>query len=452
MVGVRDLFRVGIGPSSSHTVGPMKAAAAFAGSIAGREVARVRCDLLGSLAWTGAGHASDRAVMLGLAGLSPESICPDEVGGLIAGVQATGKLTVNGRPLPFDPASDIAFDREAPTPVHPNTLVLSAFDAGGERIEVQRWCSIGGGFIAREHLVGVEVATERSALPYPFATAAELLATCARTGMDMADVMRANEAAAHPGDDLDVYLDRIALVMLASIDRGIATRGVLPGRLGVARRAPDLAQRLADGARRNLRSPHAVLDHVSVFAIAVNEENAAGGRVVTAPTNGAAGVVPAVLRYYRDFWPEADGDGERKFLLTAAAIGSLIKRNASISGAEVGCQGEVGTASSMAAAGLTAALEGTPRQVENAAEIAMEHHLGMTCDPIAGLVQVPCIERNAFGAVKAINAASLALAGNGDHLVHFDQVIETMFRTGKDMHAKYKETSQGGLAVNFPEC
>ena len=452
MVGVRDLFRVGIGPSSSHTVGPMKAAAAFAEAIAGRGAARVRCDLLGSLAWTGAGHASDRAVLLGLAGLRPETMVPDEVDGLIAAVHATGRLMIGGRSLRFDPATDIIFDREAPTPVHPNTLVLRAFDAAGGLMEVQRWCSIGGGFITREHLVGVDVAAERSATPFPFATAGELLAICARTGMDMAAVMRANEAAEQPSGDLDAYLDRIAAVMLACIDRGVATRGVLPGRLGVVRRAPDLAQRLAEGARRNIRSPHAVLDHVSLFAIAVNEENAAGGRVVTAPTNGAAGVVPAVLRYYRDFWPDADGDGERRFLLTAAAIGSLIKRNASISGAEVGCQGEVGTASSMAAAGLTAALGGTPRQVENAAEIAMEHHLGMTCDPIAGLVQVPCIERNAFGAVKAINAASLALAGNGDHLVHLDQVIDTMFRTGKDMHAKYKETSQGGLAVNFPEC
>ena len=452
MVGVRDLFRVGIGPSSSHTVGPMKAAAAFAEAIAGREVARVRCDLLGSLAWTGAGHSSDRAVMLGLAGLRPEAIGPDEIDGLVAGVHATGRLTINGRSLPFVPAMQIVFDREAPTPVHPNTLVLRAYGADGGVMEEQRWCSIGGGFIAREHLVGVDVSADRAAIPFPFATAADLLAICAGTGMSMAEVMRANEAAQHPSDDPDAYLDRIGAVMMACIDRGIATRGVLPGRLGVTRRAPELAARLTEAERRNVRSPHTVMDHVSVFAIAVNEENAAGGRVVTAPTNGAAGVLPAVLRYYRDFWPDADEAGERTLLLTAAAIGSLIKRNASISGAEVGCQGEVGTASSMAAAGLTAVLGGTPPQVENAAEIAMEHHLGMTCDPIAGLVQVPCIERNAFGAVKAINAASLALAGNGEHLVHLDQVVDTMFRTGKDMHAKYKETSQGGLAVNFPEC
>ena len=452
MAGVRELFRVGLGPSSSHTVGPMKAAAAFADAIAGRPVARVGCDLLGSLAWTGAGHATDRAVVLGLAGMRPDTVDPDMIDRLMAAVAASGRLTVNGRSLPFDPAVDIVFDRDAPTPVHPNTLVLRAHDADGELIEAQRWCSIGGGFIAPEHLVGVAPIDASAAIPFPFATAADLLAICADTGLDMAGVMRANEQAEHPADDLDAHLDLIVAAMMTCIDRGIATGGVLPGRLRVSRRAPDLARRLVEGERRNLRSPHTVLDHVSVFAIAVNEENAAGGRVVTAPTNGAAGVVPAVLRYYRDFWPGADRDGERVFLLTAAAIGSLIKRNASISGAEVGCQGEVGTASSMAAAGLTAALEGTPRQVENAAEIAMEHHLGMTCDPIAGLVQVPCIERNAFGAVKAINAASLALAGNGDHLVHFDQVIETMFRTGKDMHAKYKETSQGGLAVNFPEC
>ena len=451
MVGVRDLFRIGIGPSSSHTIGPMKAAAAFADALAALPVASVRCELLGSLAWTGAGHASDAAVILGLAGARPDTLDPDEAQAIVAAVRADRVLTVAGRPIAFDPERDLVFDRDAPAPVHPNTVAFTAFDAAGEVLEAQRWCSIGGGFIAREHLVGV-AEPDGLVMPYPFATAAELLAICARTGLDVAGVMRANEDALGDAEPLEAYLDRIAAAMMACIDRGAATSGVLPGRLRVARRAPDLARRLEANARRNLRSPHAVMDHVSVFAIAVNEENAAGGRIVTAPTNGAAGVVPAVLRYYRDFWPGADRDGERALLLTAAAIGSLIKRNASISGAEVGCQGEVGTASSMAAAGLAAALGATPAQVENAAEIAMEHHLGLTCDPIAGLVQVPCIERNAFGAIKAINAASLALAGDGGHLVHFDQVIETMFQTGKDMHSKYKETSQGGLAVSFPEC
>jgi L-serine dehydratase len=452
VIRVADIFRIGIGPSSSHTVGPMKAAAEFAGALQGRVFARVRCRLMGSLAWTGAGHATDNAVILGLAGYVPETIEPSAIESMIDQARSARRLRVAGREIAFDPAADIIFDRDAPTPVHPNTLSLTAFDEAGDDVLSERWCSIGGGFIAHEASVGAPVVDGTVKPPFPFSTAAELLMLCAQHGLSIAEIVSANERAGGPDGELAAYLDHIIAVMMDCIDRGMRTDGVLPGRLKVPRRANGIRQKLDADRFRNRQAPHAIMDHVSLFAIAVNEENAAGGRVVTAPTNGAAGVVPAVLRYYRDFWPGADRAGLHDFLLTAAAIGMLTKLNASISGAEVGCQGEVGTASSMAAAGLAAAMGGTDRQVENAAEIAMEHHLGMTCDPIAGLVQVPCIERNAFGAVKAINAASLALRGDGEHIVSLDQVIATMMRTGRDMHAKYKETSQGGLAVSFPEC
>lgn len=452
MVGVRDLFRIGIGPSSSHTIGPMKAAAAFAQELRGLTFARVRCDLLGSLAWTGVGHATDKAVILGLAGFQPDEIDPSEVGEIVDAAVRTGRLRVGDREIAFDPKSDILFDRNAPTPMHPNTLRFVAVDDSGDEVLSERWCSIGGGFITREDRVGVAVPDEVGKVPFNFTTAAGLLKICEQNGLRIADVVRANECSRASDGEIQSYLDRIIATMMSCIDRGMAVDGLLPGRLKVQRRAKGIRQKLNADRFRNLQAPHAIMDHISLFAIAVNEENAAGGRVVTAPTNGAAGVIPAVLRYYRDFWPNADRAGMHEFLLTATAIGTLTKLNASISGAEVGCQGEVGTASAMAAAGLAAALGGTNLQIENAAEIAMEHHLGMTCDPIGGLVQVPCIERNAFGAVKAVNAASLALRGDGTHIVSLDQVIETMMRTGLDMHVKYKETSRGGLAVSFPEC
>lgn len=452
MIGVRDIFRIGIGPSSSHTVGPMTAAAEFAKALDGRTFARVRCDLLGSLAWTGAGHATDKAVVLGLAGFQPDAIEPQLIDGIFDQVLKTRRLRIADREISFDPATDIIFDREGRTPVHPNTLRFAALSETGAEVLVERWCSIGGGFIAPEDLVGASASEDAGDIPFPFATSSELLALCKRNGLSIAEIVSANEHASTSAAELREYLDRIIDAMMDCVDRGMRAEGVLPGRLNVQRRARGIRQKLEADRFRNRQAPHVLMDHVSLFAIAVNEENAAGGRVVTAPTNGAAGVVPAVLRYYRDFWPDANRAGMRDLLLTAGAIGMVTKINASISGAEVGCQGEVGTASAMAAAGLAAAMGATNLQIENAAEIAMEHHLGMTCDPIAGLVQVPCIERNAFGAIKAINAASLALRGDGTHVVSLDQVIDTMMRTGRDMHAKYKETSLGGLAVNFPEC
>lgn len=452
MLGVRDLFRVGIGPSSSHTVGPMKAAHSFAQDLVGLSFVRVQCDLLGSLAWTGVGHVTDKAVVLGLAGFLPDTIDPRQIDTVVATARDAKTLRIAGRDITFDPDADIFFDRQSDTPVHPNTLRLRALDAGGGEVLVQRWCSIGGGFIVPEDKVGEATPEDEAQPPFPFRTGQELLDICDRRGLTIAEVMRANELARTSAEDLDAYLDRVIDVMMACIDRGMHTDGILPGRLKVPRRAMKLRQKLEGDRFRNRQAPHSIMDHISLFAIAVNEENAAGGKVVTAPTNGAAGVIPAVLRYYRDFWPEANRAGMRDFLLVASAIGVLTKLNASISGAEVGCQGEVGTASAMAAAGMAMVMGATNHQVENAAEIAMEHHLGMTCDPIAGLVQVPCIERNAFGAVKAINAASLSLRGDGQHIVSLDQVIETMMRTGRDMHTKYKETSQGGLAVSFPEC
>ena len=452
MLGVRDIFRIGIGPSSSHTVGPMKIAARFAQALEGKPIAHVRCDLLGSLAWTGAGHSTDGAVMLGLAGFHPETIQPEDIPKRLAAVRSDRVLTVAGTTIGFNPDVDIRFDRNADTPVHPNTMRLVAYDVAGDVLLDERWCSIGGGFVAREGHVGAPASLEAASLPFPFSSADGLLGLCRANGASIAEIMLTNERARGDHEAPEAFLDTIIDAMLACIERGILAEGLLPGRLNVPRRAAALNEKLARDRLSNRLSPHEIMDHVSLFAIAVNEENAGGGRIVTAPTNGAAGVLPAVLRYYLDFCPDADRSGMHAILLTAAAVGGLIRLNASISGAEVGCQGEVGTASSMAAAGLAAALGGSPEQVENAAEIAMEHHLGMTCDPIAGLVQVPCIERNAFGAIKAITAASLALRGDGRHLVSLDQVVETMFRTGTDMHAKYKETSRGGLAVAFPEC
>jgi L-serine dehydratase len=456
MISVFELFKIGIGPSSSHTVGPMKAAAAFAnGLLASSAIdtaASVEVALLGSLAFTGKGHGSDRAVILGLSGEKPESVDPDAAERLVAHVRETKRLSLAGqRAIRFDPETAIRFDTLTPAPRHPNTMRFIARDAEGQALADETWLSVGGGFIIRDGADdGAPAADGR--LPYPFRSGAELLARGRESGLSIASLMRANEAALRPEGEAEAHAARIIEVMFACLDRGLTQSGPLPGGLKVMRRAKAIHDRLIEASRRNLHPAHEIMDFVSVYAMAVNEENAAGGRVVTAPTNGAAGVVPAVMRYYRDHCEGASREGMADFLFTATAIGALFKLNASISGAEVGCQGEVGVASSMAAAGLCAALGGSNEQIENAAEIAMEHHLGMTCDPVGGLVQIPCIERNAFGAVKAIAAASLALHGDGRHRISLDSVIATMRQTGLDMQSKYKETSLGGLAVNFVEC
>jgi L-serine dehydratase len=456
MISVFELFKIGIGPSSSHTVGPMKAAAAFAKGLVASgvidKVATVEVALLGSLAFTGKGHATDKAVILGLNGEEPENVDPDAAEALAARVREAKALNLAGRrAIAFDAESAIRFDTLTPTPRHPNTMRFVARDMNAVALADETWLSVGGGFIIRDD-AGDDASAEETRLPYPFRSAAELLARARESGLSIAGLMRLNEAALKAQGKADAHVERVIDVMFACIDRGLAQSGPLPGGLKVMRRAKAIHDRLMEAARRNLHPAHEIMDFVSVYAMAVNEENAAGGRVVTAPTNGAAGVIPAVLRYYRDHCVGANREGMADFLMTATAIGALFKLNASISGAEVGCQGEVGVASSMAAAGLCAALGGSNAQIENAAEIAMEHHLGMTCDPVGGLVQIPCIERNAFGAVKAIAAASLALHGDGRHRVSLDSVIATMRQTGADMQSKYKETSLGGLAVNFVEC
>jgi len=450
VISVFELFKIGVGPSSSHTVGPMRAAAAFVAELATERVARVQATLLGSLAFTGKGHATDRAVILGLAGLKPDTLDPTEADAIALAAHTQHVLPLAGRRrLAFDPARDIVFDYVTPAASHPNTLVFEAFDGEGATVARETWLSVGGGFIVRE---GDDLASAGGpAYPLPFRDAADLLRVAAANGLSIAELMRRNEVAAADEAKVEARLDAILDAMFACLERGLARDGQLPGGLKVNRRAKAIFARLNADIGINARRAHEIMDFVSVYAMAVNEENAAGGRVVTAPTNGAAGVIPAVLRYYRDHCQGTQAQ-MRCFLLTAGAIGALFKLNASISGAEVGCQGEVGVASSMAAAGLCAALGGTITQIENAAEIAMEHHLGMTCDPVGGLVQIPCIERNAFGAIKAIAAASLALHGDGSHKVSLDQVIATMRQTGADMQTKYKETSLGGLAVNFVEC
>ncbi|MGE0736111.1 MAG: L-serine ammonia-lyase [Alphaproteobacteria bacterium] len=454
MIGTFDLFKIGIGPSSSHTVGPMRAARLFVESLADArflfQVTRVETTLFGSLAYTGKGHATDRGIVLGLAGFDPATVDPESIASALSGVRDSGWLNLGGRqPIRFDACRDIRFDFHA-QPSHPNALSIVAFDGDGRALLRETYHSLGGGFVA---VAGAKAARESQCkVPYPFADAAELLALCAGDRRSIAELMWANETARCGEAAVAERLRAIVDAMDACIERGCRTEGVLPGGLNVRRRAPGLRRALENDARRNARALPDVFEWVSLFAIAVNEENAAGSRVVTAPTNGAAGLLPAVLTYYRRFCPDADERGTFDFLLTAAAIGGLYKRNASISGAEVGCQGEVGVACSMAAAGLAAALDGTPTQVENAAEIGMEHHLGMTCDPVGGLVQIPCIERNAMGAIKAINAASLALRGDGSHRVSLDAVIATMRQTGADMSSKYKETSQGGLAATVAPC
>ena len=456
--GVFDLFKIGIGPSSSHTVGPMIAARRFgerlceSGLIA--RVAHLEVALYGSLALTGKGHATDSAVILGLAGEVPATVDPDAVVGLVTQVRETGRIMLMGMVNAlFAPVVDLKFRQRERKPFHSNAMAIIARDATGAVLDRRTYYSIGGGFVldedeARGNLRDGDAGPE---LPHDFTSAGELLEIGARENLTFAEIMLANETARCPLADIEAGLDRIAATMAQCIDRGCRNEGTLPGGLNVRRRAASLARELAVRQQAAPGDPLAVLDWINLWAMAVNEENAAGGRIVTAPTNGAAGIIPAVLRYY-DRCCRGTTEGRRTFLLTAAAIGALYKRNASISGAEVGCQGEVGVACSMAAAGLTAALGGNNGQIENAAEIAMEHNLGLTCDPVAGLVQIPCIERNAMGAVKAIDASRLALLGDGTHMVSLDKVIETMRQTGYDMRDKYKETSQGGLAVNVVEC
>ena len=455
MISVFDLFKIGIGPSSSHTVGPMRAAHLFMGGLKETGqlacVTRLRVTLFGSLAWTGKGHATDKAVTLGLAGELPETVDPGNADALVAKIAECGELKLGDRKISFSSAQDIVFDRETATPRHPNTLAFEAFDGAGATLAAERWCSIGGGFVTRED-APVELGAITTQVPYPFACAVDLLRIGRETGLTIAEIVQANEVALRPAAEVLAHVDHVIATMMAAIDRGLQGEGLLPGALKVPRRAQALRKRLQADISRNDLAPHEKMDWVSVFAIAVNEENAVGGRIVTAPTNGAAGVIPAVLRYYIEMCTGASHEGMRNFIFAATAIGGLFKTNASISGAEVGCQGEVGVASSMAAAGLATVRNCTNAQVENAAEIAMEHHLGMTCDPVGGLVQIPCIERNAFGAIKAISAASLAERGDGSHFVSLDQVIATMRQTGADMNTKYKETSLGGLAANFIEC
>jgi L-serine dehydratase len=464
-LSVFDLFKIGIGPSSSHTMGPMTAAARFLEEVAGDDwprpagvhVDRLAVSLHGSLAYTGIGHGTDRAVILGLAGLTPLTVDPDASDLIVDRIKAEKRVSPPAHPsYRFDPAVDLVLDKKTPLPGHANGMIFYAYDSSDRLLLKRIYYSIGGGFVVSDE--ELQRMKSRSApetpvdVPYPFASAAEMLDMAAGSGLSIAEMKRANEETMIPRAELDEKLDDVWAAMKGCIERGLSQEGIMPGGLKVRRRARQLHERMQEDWRTNRPNPLAANDWLSVYAMAVNEENAAGGRVVTAPTNGAAGVVPAVMRYWLHFHPEADQDGIRDFLLTAAAVGGIIKHNASISGAEVGCQGEVGSASAMAAAGLAAVMGGTPEQIENAAEIALEHHLGMTCDPVAGLVQVPCIERNALGAVKAVTAASLAIKGDGKHFVPLDAAIETMRQTGLDMSEKYKETSQGGLAVNVVEC
>ncbi|MGB8327172.1 MAG: L-serine ammonia-lyase [Steroidobacteraceae bacterium] len=452
-ISVFDIFKIGIGPSSSHTMGPMRAAREFvlglerSGVLERTKEVAVR--LYGSLALTGLGHGTDRAVLLGLEGEDPETVDPDGMEARLARIRGERTVQLLRRhAVKFDEPMQLLFMKHERLPRHPNGMRFTALEAGGARLCEEDWYSLGGGFVVRGDAAEVS-AEARAPAPFPFASGEDLLARCHESGLDVFELMLANEATWAPRAEVRARLMGIWQVMQGCVERGFRQQGVLPGVLKVRRRAPRLYRVLSESKAER---PLDVIDWVNAFALAVNEENAAGGRVVTAPTNGAAGIVPAVLLYYARFEPGANDDGVLRFLLTAGAIGMLYKRNASISGAEMGCQGEVGVACSMAAAGLVAALHGSNGQIENAAEIGMEHNLGLTCDPVAGLVQIPCIERNAMGAVKAINAARLALRGDGTHKVSLDQVIATMRQTGLDMQTIYKETSQGGLAVNVPEC
>ena len=454
-LSVLDIFKIGIGPSSSHTMGPMNAARAFVDDLAAKGVlddtARVGAQVYGSLALTGKGHCTDRAILLGLEGHRPDTVDPAEMDPALERIRTTGRLRLGGsREIEFDEPLDLLFHRDQLLPLHPNGMRFTALAGNGEVLHREEYYSTGGGFTVRAAQFGQAAdAGPLIGIPHPFASARELLQTARDHGLELHDLVLANERAFRRDTETRSALLRIWSVMHTCIERGFSSTGLLPGVLKVRRRAARLQRVLLESAEAR---PLAAMDWVNAYALAVNEENAAGGRVVTAPTNGAAGIVPAVIAYYRRFEPGAGDEGVVRFLLVAGAIGMLYKRNASISGAEMGCQGEVGVACSMAAAGLVSALNGTNEQVENAAEIGMEHNLGLTCDPIAGLVQIPCIERNAMGAVKAINAARLAMRGDGMHKVSLDQVIATMRQTGRDMSSIYKETSQGGLAVNVPEC
>jgi L-serine dehydratase len=461
-VSVFDLFKIGIGPSSSHTVGPMRAARLFALRL--RQDAqleatqRVKADLYGSLGATGKGHGTDKAVLLGFCGHEPDSIDVEAIPALLESLRASKTLPLAGvHAIAFDAPADLVFHRRESLPFHANGMRFTAFDAAGALLAERTYYSVGGGFVVSDEVAAdgsrqKRIAPDTTVLPLPFHSGADLLEITGREGIGIAEVMRRNERHWRSDAEIDAGLMKIWSVMQACVERGCRAEGVLPGGFKVRRRAADLHRPLCANPEAALRDPLQVLDWVNLYALAVNEENAAGGRVVTAPTNGAAGIVPAVLHYYRRFVAGASDAGVVDFLLTAAAIGILYKENASISGAEVGGQGEVGVACSMAAGALCAVMGGSPAQAENAAEIGMEHHLGLTCDPVGGLVQIPCIERNAIASVKAINAARMALRGDGTHHVSLDKVIKTMRETGADMMTKYKETARGGLAVNIVEC
>ncbi len=453
-ISVFDLFKIGIGPSSSHTVGPMRAAGTFARDLRDQgvldQVATVKVDLFGSLGATGRGHGSDKAVILGLEGAEPESVDVDLVSGRLAVVRESRRLRLLGEhAVPFREPEHLMMHRRKSLPYHPNGMKFAAYDADGGVLRSCIYYSVGGGFVVDEAAAGADrIKEDDTQLPYPFNSAADLLALCAEHERSVSQIMMENEKVWRSEADIREGLLGIWQVMKDCVDRGCRTEGILPGGMKVRRRAGDLHRKLMGQGESLLTDPLNILDWVNLYALAVNEENAAGGRVVTAPTNGAAGIIPAVLHYYWRFYPRASEDGIVRFLLAAGAIGMLYKMNASISGAEVGCQGEVGSACSMAAGALAEVMGGTYEQVENAAEIGMEHNLGLTCDPVGGLVQVPCIERNAMAAVKAINAARMALRGDGKHFVSLDRVIKTMRDTGADMKTKYKETARGGLAVN----
>ncbi|QQE90708.1 L-serine ammonia-lyase [Azotobacter chroococcum] len=456
-LSVFDLFKIGIGPSSSHTVGPMRAATRFVEELRRNNLlaatAGVRVELHGSLGATGKGHGSDKAVLLGLEGEHPERVDTDRIPERLAAIRASGELRLLGdKPIRFVEKEHLALIRK-PLPHHPNGMIFRAFDAAGLQIRSREYYSVGGGFVVDADTASAgRLKEECRPLPYPFRSAAKLLALCAEQDLSISALMRVNEMVWRPDSHTRAGLQRLWQVMQECVEAGCRSEGVLPGGLQVNRRAAALYRQLNRTPEGSRSDPLWVLDWVNLYALAVNEENASGGRVVTAPTNGAAGIVPAVLHYYMRFVPRASLEGVERFLLTAGAIGILYKENASISGAEVGCQGEVGVACSMAAGALCEVLGGTPQQVENAAEIGMEHNLGLTCDPVGGLVQIPCIERNAMGAVKAINAARMALRGDGRHFISLDKVIATMRQTGADMKSKYKETARGGLAVNIIEC
>ncbi|MGO1540233.1 MAG: L-serine ammonia-lyase [Luteimonas sp.] len=458
-VSTFDLYKIGIGPSSSHTVGPMRAAARFVerwlvepGRLA--DVARIRAEVFGSLALTGRGHGTDKALMMGLEGNMPNLIDPDIIPGTLERIRGQKRIRLHGsHEIAFEEKRDLLMNKRQKLPYHTNGMRFAAFDAEGNEIASRDYYSVGGGFVVNQDEAAEDrIVADTTTVPHPFSSGDDLLARARETGLSIAQMMFENEQCWRSADEIRDGLRELWAAMQSCVQRGIRQGGTLPGGLNVSRRAPSMHAELSSRPEAALRDPLTTLDWVNLYALAVNEENAAGGRVVTAPTNGAAGIIPAVLHYYDRFCPGSNEQGVFDFMLTAAAVGILYKENASISGAEVGCQGEVGVACSMAAAGLTAALGGTPVQVENAAEIGMEHNLGLTCDPIGGLVQIPCIERNAMGSVKAINASRMAFRGDGTQKVSLDKVIKTMRDTGRDMQDKYKETSRGGLAVNVIEC